>query len=504
VTVALAVGALGGIGYVVGQQLTALAKELPNYRGNIINKLTALQPKQETTFTKVKKMAGEVAESLDRPAVPTGVAEARRSGEDAGRAPANPIMDVRVVEQPSFREQLQAAIGPMLTPLAVASIVFILMLFFMLQREDLGDRIVQLIGAGNVSMTTRSMEEIGQRIGRYLAIFATYNGFIGLVVGLGLWAIGVPYAVLWGFLAAALRFVPYAGPVIAFALPTIFAFAHFPGWREALSVIALFTVVELSSNMVLETIVFGRTTGISSVGLMVAAMFWSWLWGAIGLLLSTPLTVCLAVLGKYVPSLRFFAALLGEEAELEPDVRFYQRLVAQDRDGAVAVVDAALEERPRAEVFDTILVPALSRAEADAERGDLEEAQREFVWRVVGEILDESEGTPDLGPSPLPPPADGAPAGDGALAGLAAGIGRDRGPDGAGHLRCARVADARPAPGAGRRRAGDHHGRRVAVAGRRPGGGAGTAAGRRVAPAARGPDAGPLPGAASARPASPT
>ena len=150
-------------------------------------------------------------------------------------------------------------------------------------------------------------------------------------------------------------------------------------------------------NSYLEPVIYGKTTGISALGLLVAAMFWTWLWGTLGLLLSTPLTVCLAVLGKYVPSLRFFATLLGEEAELEPDVRFYQRLVALDRDGAIEVVEAALKQRPHVEVFDQVLVPALSRAERDAAQDELEEAEQEFVWRVVGEVLDGLEGVADFG-----------------------------------------------------------------------------------------------------------
>ncbi len=241
-----------------------------------------------------------------------------------------------------------------------------------------------------------------------------YNTLIGILLGLGLWAIGVDYAVLWGFLAAVLRFVPYVGPVAAFAMPAIFSVAHFPTWQEPLLVIVLFGVVEAVSNGFLETIVFGRTTGISAMGLIVAAMFWTWLWGAVGLMLSTPLTLCLAVLGKYVPGLRFFAALLGEEADLAPDVRFYQRLVTLDREGAIAVADAAMKQQPRAEFFDRVLIPALSRAERDAMRDELGDAEQAFVWRVVDEVLDELEKTPELVLVPTTSTANGPTTGDGA------------------------------------------------------------------------------------------
>jgi hypothetical protein len=190
-------------------------------------------------------------------------------------------------------------------------------------------------------------------------------------------------------------------------MPLVFSVAQFEGWREPLEVVALFAVIEVALNSFLEPVIYGKTTGISALGLLVAAMFWAWLWGLLGILLSTPLTVCLAVLGKYVPSLRFFATLLGEEAEHNLDVRFYQRLLSLDQDGAAAVVEAALKKRPRAEVFDLVLVPALSRAEQDAARGDLEDRDRAFIWRAVGEILYELEEAPQVSLA-NPDPAAGA------------------------------------------------------------------------------------------------
>lgn len=378
-TVLLALGAIGGVGYVVGRQLAALAGRLPAYQENIDRKLSSFRSGDASALQKAKKVADDVAGKLNSQPI-----ESREA------------TNVRVLSQPSYRERLQGAVGPYLEFLGVGSFVLILVLFMMMNREDLRDRVVALFGHGRVSLTTRTMDEIGQRISRYLATFAAVNTGFGLVIGLGLWAIGVPYAVLWGCLAGLLRFIPYVGPAVAFALPLVFSVAEFPGWRQPLEVVALFAVVETALNSFLEPVIYGKTTGVSALGLLVAAMFWAWLWGLMGILLSTPLTVCLAVLGKYVPSLGVFATLLGEEADLEPDVRFYQRLVALDRDGAVEVVDAALKSHPRAEVFDTILVPALSRAERDAAGGHLEDSDRAFVWRVVGDIVDELEGAPEI------------------------------------------------------------------------------------------------------------
>ena len=182
--------------------------------------------------------------------------------------------------------------------LGIVSFVLVLVLFMLMGRENLSDRIVKLFGHRQVSVTTKTMQEIGQRISRYLAMFALVNSSFGLVIGLGLALIGVPFSVLWGCLAAMLRFIPYVGPAVAFALPLVFSFAHFPGWAQPLEVVALFGAVEIVLNSFLEPVIYGKTTGVTALGLLVAAMFWTWLWGTPGLLLSTPLTVCLAVLAN--------------------------------------------------------------------------------------------------------------------------------------------------------------------------------------------------------------
>jgi predicted PurR-regulated permease PerM len=371
-------GALGGAGLVVGRQLTALADLLPSYEQNILRKVNLFKPTGESAFAKASQVVADVVKSLDKPPVER-----------------DDVKDVRVVAQPTFQERLRGAVGPYLGFLGVGSLVLVLVLFLLMNREDLGDRIVQLFGERQIGLTTRTMEEAGQRISRYLAMFATVNSCYGLVVGLGLWAIGVPYALLWGFMAAGLRFIPYVGPAVAFVLPLLFSIAHFRGWVQALEVLALFGVIEALFNSLLEPIIYGKTTEVSALSLLVAAMFWTWLWGTLGLLLSTPLTVCLAVLGKHIPSLGFFAILLGEEVVLDPDVRFYQRLMSLDSDGATEIIETTLKERSRAELFDEVLVPALTRAERDYARDELDDRDRAFIWRVIGEVLNELEGRSD-------------------------------------------------------------------------------------------------------------
>jgi len=380
----ISLGALSVVGYIVQDQLNALIDRLPSYEKNMLAKVKILSPSGESRYQKATDVVTRVASELDKPAL------------GAGAAPE--VQEVRIVEQPSLTKKLEGAVGPIVEPLAIGSFVLILTLFMLTTRDDLRDRMVQIFGGNRVSVTTRTLEEVGARISRYLGMFALVNSTFGLVVGLGLWAIGLPYAALWGFLAAGLRFVPYLGPATAFALPLIFSIAHSEGgtWRETLLVAGLFGTLEVVANSFLEPIVYGKTTGVSALGLLVAAMFWTWLWGALGLLLSTPMTVCLAVLGKVVPQLRVFGTLLGEEAEVDADIRVYQRLLAVDSDGAEAIIDAELKKRPQVEVCDEILIPVLSRAERDFARDEIDDRERAFIWRVISGELDDHDATPEI------------------------------------------------------------------------------------------------------------
>ncbi|MGZ3315682.1 MAG: AI-2E family transporter [Isosphaeraceae bacterium] len=385
-TVVIVLGLVGGIGYIVGQQVASLANRLPDYQENIETKLRGVIKSGQ----RLNVMVDQVTARLEKP-------RPDRPGELA------PIQKVQVVEQRSFQDQLRSASGRYLEYLGIGGFVLVLVLFMLVGREDLRDRIVGLFGHREVGLTTRTMEEIGRRISRYLATLALVNSGFGLVIGVGLTLIGLPYAVLWGCLAAMLRFIPYVGTAVALALPLVFSFANFPGWIQPLEVVTLFGAVELALNSFVEPVLYGKTTGVSALGLLIAAMllliaamFWTWLWGTPGLLLSTPLTVCLVVLGKHVPSLGFFAILLGEKAEVDPDEQFYQRLVALDRAGAKDVVEAALKVRPRVDVFDHVLIPTLSRSEHDVARGDLDESEQAFIWDVIGDVVDRLRGVEEF------------------------------------------------------------------------------------------------------------
>lgn len=404
-TVFVVLGALGGVSYVVYEQLNDLSMELAENQEKLKSKFRDIfRSESPSAASQLSQMADEITkevigsgEDADEEAPEVATTPSARTVGGPAYPGSGPAQRVQIVDQPSFQERLQTAVGPLLQPVAIFGLVLILVLFIMMNREDMTDRIIQTFGLSQISMTTRTMEEAGRRVGRYLAIFTLYNSACGFLLGLGLYFIGIPYAVLWGFLAAVLRFIPYVGPWTAFALPLIYSIAFFDTWQEPLMVIALFLILEAISNGYLEPIIYGRTAGITAVGLLTAAMFWTWLWGPLGLLLSTPLTTCLAVLGKYVPSLRFFATMLGEESSMDRDVRFYQRLLALDQDGAVEIVEEALEKSPRATVFDEILLPTLARSERDRSREVIEPSEQEFIWRVTRDILEELEGTPELG-----------------------------------------------------------------------------------------------------------
>jgi hypothetical protein len=268
-------------------------------------------------------------------------------------------------------------------------LVIVLVVFMLIYGEDLRDRMIRLIGHGRLLITTRAIDEASQRISRYLIMQLVINASFGLALGIGLFLIGVPYVLLWGVLAAVLRFIPFVGSWLVAAILLTFSVAVFPGWTQPLLVSALVAALELVSNQVMEPLLYGHSTGISPVALIIAAAFWTWLWGPVGLALSTPLTTCLVVLGKYVPHLEFLDILLGDEGTLDAGMGFYQRLVARDQDEAVAVVEDYLQNHPAETVYDDILVPALVLAKRDRTRGELTTDDEQFIYQVTRDILND-------------------------------------------------------------------------------------------------------------------
>jgi predicted PurR-regulated permease PerM len=251
-------------------------------------------------------------------------------------------------------------LGSAVEVLATLAFALVLLVFFLLGREDLRDRIVLLAGKTRLALTSKALEDITDRVSRYIVMVALVNGGFGVLLTAGLFALQVPYALLWGFLAAALRFIPYIGPWIGAVFPIAMSLAISEGWWQPLAVFGFVMVLELVSNNVVEPLVFGRSTGVSPTALLVSAAFWLYLWGPIGLVLSAPFAVCLVVLGKNVPQLGFLNLLLGDVPALRADVGLYQRLMLGDQDDAAALVLRRMKKSPSEEIYDEMLVPALN------------------------------------------------------------------------------------------------------------------------------------------------
>jgi AI-2E family transporter len=297
---------------------------------------------------------------------------------------------VQVVEPPvSVGRYLQEMFSPILRPLAACGIVMVFTVYMLMNREDLRNRLLLLAGMGRLSVMTRALRDAAERISTYLVWQFITNALFGLLFGIGLSLIGVPDATLWGALAAILRYIPYVGTGIAGLLPVIFAVAIFPRWREALEIVGLYGGLEFVTANFFEPWLYGSRTGISALALLASAIFWTLLWGWPGLVLATPLTVCLIVLGRHVPQLRFLHVLLGEDAELAPEAKFYERLLAMDQTEAQRIADRFLAERPLIDFYDTVLLPALGLVEQDRHRGAFDETRGNYLLMSATELVAE-------------------------------------------------------------------------------------------------------------------
>jgi methylmalonyl-CoA mutase cobalamin-binding subunit len=279
--------------------------------------------------------------------------------------------------------------GTLLEILGTAGIVVVFVIFFLVRREDLRDRFIRLVGHGQMTVTTQALDDAARRVSQYLAMQLAINVSFGVPVAIGLWLIGVPNVLLWGLLATALRFIPYIGAWIAACMPIGLALAISPGWRVPLMAVGLFLALELLINNVVEPWLYGSRTGVSPVAVIVAALFWAWLWGGIGLVLATPLTACLVVIGKYVPGLSFLNVLLGDGPVFDPPTRVYQRLLASDHEEAMELVEEYLKTKPLVQLYDDVLTPALVLAEHDRHRGELDEQREQYVYATLKEMIDE-------------------------------------------------------------------------------------------------------------------
>ena len=382
VMILMLVAAAGGIGWMVAREASVLADEIPQYRTNL--------------RAKIKDLRGPLG-SL------SGAAEEiNQLGDAIEQQEGRPPPQVEVVESPGMLGKLGELLTQLATPLGTAGLVAVLALFMLLEREELRDRMLWLVGAQDLTITTHAVDDAMQRVSRYLGMQTLICGIHGLAVGIALAAIGVPGAVLWGSLSAGLRFLPYFGPWLAAAGPIALALAAFPGWSAPLVTVAAFVVLELVSNNVLEPWLYGASAGLSPFAVVFSAIFWTLLWGIPGLLIATPLTVCLVVAGRYVRGLEYFSVLLGDRPALLPDVRLYQRLLALDLVEAAAVLGKAAAEGSLEAVSDGVVLPALRRLAGDDQLDLVPDPVSERVRVQFGELLDELLEKSDAGV-----PADG-------------------------------------------------------------------------------------------------
>jgi predicted PurR-regulated permease PerM len=413
--------ATGAAGWVLTRQLVDLATKLPDYKENIQTKLRSIKVPTGGVFTKFSETVEELKRDLPgREASTQTVVPAAEKPKTAVLPPSGaPAASVQVVETSKVNPMVlvQYLIAPLLGPLGKAALVVLLVIFMLLRREDLRRRLIRLIGKGRISASTHAMDDAGARVFRYLFMQLVVNVSYGIPVAIGLYFIGVPNAVLWGACATVLRFIPYIGPWIAAAIPVALSLAVSPSWMMPLLTIGLFVLLELLSNNVMEPWLYGSSTGVTPIALIVAAVFWTWLWGPVGLILSTPLTVCLVVMGRHVPRLSFLSVLLSDEEALTPAEDCYHRLLTVGEQDELEFVEAYLKANSLTALYDSVFIPVIIATETDHRLELLDDEQRLLIEQSLRDIIEDlgtfpqvkskidahkavAEDTPSPGPAP--------------------------------------------------------------------------------------------------------
>jgi predicted PurR-regulated permease PerM len=378
---------LGAIGWSIGVQLGALAGDLPEYKDNIRQKMSdfrtagkgsTLERIQET----FKELAGEIEREKELEEAES--AAARPDGTGEGKEKPVPVV---VQGETALTTFLPTAVAPLAEVLVTAGLVIVLVIFMLLRLQDMRNRIIRLVGYARLTATTKALDEAGERISRYLLMQSLINGTYGLALGLALYFIGLPYVVLWGFLAAIVRFIPYVGPWLGAIFPVAFSLVVFDGWLQPFMIFGCILTLELVSNMVMEPLLYGQSAGVSEIAIVLALAFWTMLWGPVGLALATPLTVCVVVLSKHIPGLQFIDMLLGDEPVMENRLVYYQRLLAMDRHEAMLMARQSLQQKPVETVFDELLLPALNFARRDLTHKKITDEDHASILESTREIL---------------------------------------------------------------------------------------------------------------------
>ena len=396
-SVVIALGVFLAMFGLLGTQLADLATQVPRYQSTIEKKVGAVQDFTSGRLDGImRRLTGQFAPA---PAKPTGSTPTATATPAPVGTEAHP-MPVEVHEpDPSPTAMAMRIVSPVLGPLATVAIVLIFAIFVLLQREDLRDRMIRLVGSGDLHRTTVAMNDAAHRLSRYFVTQLGVNVGFGVVIGAGLFAIGVPSAALWAVLGTLLRFVPYVGVPLSALFPLALAAAVDPGWSMLAWTATLYFVVELALGQVLEPMLYGHSTGLSPFAVVVAATFWTWLWGPIGLILSTPLTLCMVVLGRHVDRLEFIDVLLGDRPALTPVESFYQRMLAGDADEAADQAELLLRDRSLSSYYDEVALPGLRLAANDAARGVLTPQQLERVRGAFANLVHDLDSHDDHDPA---------------------------------------------------------------------------------------------------------
>ncbi|WP_018262811.1 AI-2E family transporter [Methylobacterium sp. WSM2598] len=394
-------GVVGLLTLIIGLQVADLGSNLPQYQRTIERKLENLREGPVGSVAgymrsigKHLQQAGSIPEDKAKPQDPTAPRPA-----PTVQNPDKPVLvEVRERELTPL-ELAERLLSPALAPLATTGIVFVVLMFILGQREDLRDRLIRLAGSSDLHRTTVAMNDAARRLSRFFLVQLALNAGFGVAIGIGLWIIGVPSPILWGIFTALMRFVPYVGAFLSALLPLLLAAAVDPGWHMVLATAALFLILEPIVGQVVEPLLYGHSTGLSPFAVLVSALFWTWLWGPVGLLLSTPLTVCLVVLGRHVDQLEFLDVLFGDRPALTPVENFYQRLLADDPDEAQELAESILSECSLSSYYDDVVLKGLQLAASDARRGVLTEEQLERIRTAIDELVTDLADREDVAPA---------------------------------------------------------------------------------------------------------
>jgi predicted PurR-regulated permease PerM len=388
----MAFAAIFGLGALMVSQVNQLAGNLPGYQATLAEKIQSLQGVAggAGTLERASEVLQDLSKEIDRP----------NKGTSPGSLTESAVSDKPIpveIKQPDpgALQTLAALITPLIHPLTTTGIVAVFVIFILMQRQDLRNRLVRLAGAQDLQRTTAALDDAGQRLSRLFLTQLALNACFGCVIGAGLWIIGVPSAPLWGMLAMIMRFVPYIGGLISAIFPLVLAAAVGPGWTMVLETAALFLVVETIVGQAVEPLVYGQSTGLSPVAVIVSAAFWTWLWGPVGLILATPLSMCLVVVGRHVDRLEFLEVMFGDRPPLTPAEVIYQRMLANDPVEAAEQARKFLKEKPLIEYYDEILLEGLKLAEGDSKRGLLNDERMHRIRDAVTEIVDDLDAHKD-------------------------------------------------------------------------------------------------------------